>query len=42
MSSDEVAKDIVISLIEQKLLVSVDAVCDAYKKIVKVVYNPND
>lgn len=40
MSPDEVAKDIVIAMIEHSRLSSVDSVCNAYKQIIDTVNNP--
>lgn len=42
VSTDEIAKEIVVAMIENKLLGDVDEVCDAYRQIVKTVYDPSE
>lgn len=42
MSTDEIAKEIVVAMIENKLLGDVDDICDAYRQIVKTVYDPSE
>ena len=40
MSPDEITRDILVALIQKSGFSSIDAVCEAYKNIIKTVNDP--